>query len=101
MDFKDIDNSIIAFARFGKDRGDHLVCLLNFTPNAIHDYKLGVPEAVEYREVFNSDAGDFGGSGVANPDPKAVFDEPYGNAEQHIMVSVPPLAGIIFKPAGK
>jgi len=98
MDFKDIDNSIIAFTRYAKDRRDHLVCLLNFTPNVIHDYKLGVPEQMEYREVFNSDLSDFGGGNVHNPDPKAVFAEPFGNADQHILVSVPPLAGIIFRP---
>ncbi len=98
MDFKDVDNSIVAFSRFASDPKDHLVCLLNFTPNVIHDYKMGVPEQVEYREVFNSDAVEYGGSGVTNPDPKVVFAEPFGNADQHILVSVPPLSGIIFKP---
>ncbi len=101
MDFHDVDNSIIAFARFSENRDDHLVCLLNFTPNVIHDYRLGVPELTDYEEVFNSDAAEFGGSGVGNPGTKVVFAEPYGNAAQHIMVSVPPLAGIIFRPARK
>ena len=97
MDFKDVDNSVIAYARFGKDPGDHVVCLLNFTPNVIHDYKVGVPEKVSYREIFSTDMTEFGGSGVDNGDEKVVFDEPFGNAHQHIMVSLPPLGGVIFK----
>ncbi|MBU0485573.1 MAG: 1,4-alpha-glucan branching protein GlgB [Proteobacteria bacterium] len=98
MDFNDVDNSIISFARFGKDPKDHVVCLLNFTPNVLHDYKVGVPEKVQYREVFNTDDKEYGGSNVENPDLKVVFDEPFGNAPHHVLVSVPPLGGIILKP---
>ncbi|MBU0674571.1 MAG: 1,4-alpha-glucan branching protein GlgB [Proteobacteria bacterium] len=98
MDFKDVDNSIVAFARFGKDRGEHVVCLLNFTPNVFHDYRLGVPDKVNYREVFSTDVKDFGGSGINNLEEKVVFDEPFGEAQYHVKVSVPPLGGIILKP---
>ena len=98
MDFNDVDNSVISFARFGKDRSDHVVCLLNFTPNVIHDYKIGVPEKINYREILSTDSKEFGGSGVGNPDEKVVFDEPRGNAPYHILASIPPLSGLIFKP---
>jgi len=98
IDFKDVDNSIIAFSRVGKNPKDHLVCLVNFTPQVLHDYKLGVPACGSYQEIFSSDSAEFGGSGVHNPDRKEAIAEPYGEAPCHIMVSVPPLAGIIFKP---
>jgi len=98
MDFNDVDNSIVAFARFGKNPADHVVCLLNFTPNVIHNYKLGVPATLPYREIFNSDHQEFGGSHVTNPEQKVVFNEPFGQASHHVLVSVPPLGGIILKP---
>jgi 1,4-alpha-glucan branching enzyme len=98
MDFNDIDNSIVSYARFGKDPADHVVCLLNFTPNVIHDYKVGVPSLSPYREIFNSDQNNFGGSSVTNPDPKVVFNEPFAQAPYHILVSVPPLGGLLLKP---
>jgi 1,4-alpha-glucan branching enzyme len=98
LDFNDVDNSIIAFARFAKDPADHVICLLNFTPNTIYDYKIGVVEKVSYQEVFSTDSQDFGGSNVVNPDEKFIFDEPYGNAPFHILASIPPLGGIILKP---
>ena len=98
MDFNDVDNSIVAFARFGKTPADHVVCLLNFTPNVIHDYKVGVPGTLPYREIFNSDDPEFGGSNVTNPEQKVVFHEPFGQAPYHVLVSVPPLGGLILKP---
>jgi 1,4-alpha-glucan branching enzyme len=98
MDFNDVDNSIISFARFGKDPADHVVCLLNFTPNVIHDYKIGVPERVNYQEVFSTDRKDLGGSDVVNPEEKFVFAEPFANAPFHVLSSIPPLGGIILKP---
>ena len=101
LDFKDVDRSIISFARFGKDPADHLVCLLNMTPESHHSYKLGVPEQVEYKEVFCSDEDSYGGSNLGNPDIKVPIAEPYGEADYHILVTVPPLAGIIFKPVRK
>ncbi|MFZ5774263.1 MAG: 1,4-alpha-glucan branching protein GlgB [Thermodesulfobacteriota bacterium] len=99
MDFKDVDNSIIAFSRTGKNPDDHVVCLLNFTPQVLHDYKLGVPTSGVYQEIFCSDVPEFGGSGVHNPDRKQTIAEPYGEAPCHILVSVPPLGGVIFRPA--
>ncbi len=98
MDFRDVDNSVISFARFSKDSSNHLVCLFNFTPQVLHDYKLGVPAKEKYREMFSSDSAEFGGSNVCNPDIKESFDEPFGEAPCHIKVSVPPLGCIILKP---
>jgi 1,4-alpha-glucan branching enzyme len=101
LDFKDVNNSIIAFARKASDPKDHLICLLNFTPEVHHDYKLGVLEDVEYRQILSSDDEQFGGSNISNPDSKTPIHEPFGEAPMHIKVSVPPLGGIIFKPEYK
>ncbi|MBU0729530.1 MAG: 1,4-alpha-glucan branching protein GlgB [Proteobacteria bacterium] len=98
MDFKDVDNSIIAFARFANNKNDHLVCVLNFTPQAHHGYKLGVPSDRKYREVFCSDLTSFGGTDVKNPTLKDPIHEAYGEAPYHVLVSIPPLGGIILKP---
>jgi 1,4-alpha-glucan branching enzyme len=98
LDFKDVDNSIIAFARKGANSENHIICLLNFTPQVHYDYKLGVLSPLKYRQIFTSDSKDCGGSGTDNPDIKETFHEPFGEAPFHIKVTVPPLGGIIFKP---
>ena len=97
LDFNDVDHSIISYARFAQDRKDCLVCLFNFTPQVHHHYRLGVPEPGTYREVFNSDAIEAGGSGVINSEPKTSQNEPVGHAFHHIKIMVPPLGGVIFR----
>jgi len=98
MDFKDVDNSIIAFCRMADDSDDHLVCLLNFTPEIHEGYRLGVPSMRQYREIFNTDATQYGGSNQHNSQSLTPVAEPFGEAAQHIKIVVPPLAALIFKP---
>ena len=98
MDFKDADSSIIAFSRFAQNIDDHLVCLLNFTPEPHYSYKLGVPSKRRYREIFNSDSERFGGGNMVNDSVASPVDEPFGEVAQHVIITVPPLAGIILQP---
>ncbi len=98
IDFNDVDGSIIVYSRHAKNNGDHLVCLMNFTPQTVFDYKVGVPSSSNYREIFCSDYSRFGGSDSRNPFLGAPVNEPHGNAPCHIKITVPPLAGVILKP---
>ena len=98
MDFNDVDNSVIGFARFGEDHRDHLVCIVNFTPQIMYDYKMGVPGGTPYKELLNSDTGVFGGSNVTNAEYLEPVHEPYGEAPYHITLTLPPLSGVILKP---
>ena len=61
----DADNSVIAFVRKTKD--ETLLVLCNFTPVAHEKFRVGVPFAGKYKEIFNSDAEEFGGTGFVNP----------------------------------
>ena len=99
MDLEDRENSIISYARFAKDRKDHLVCLLNFTPQTFFDYKMGLPTGCNYEQIFCSDQSRFGGSNKANKTIYKTIAEPYAQADFHAKVTVPPLAGIILKPS--
>jgi 1,4-alpha-glucan branching enzyme len=98
MDFNDVDNSVIGFARFGEDHRDHLVCIVNFTPQVMYDYKMGVPGGTHYKELLNSDTGVFGGSNVTNAEYLEPVHEPYGEAPYYITLTLPPLSGVILKP---
>jgi 1,4-alpha-glucan branching enzyme len=61
----DPDANVSAFLRIGR-AGERLVCVANFSPTVRHDHLIGLPEAGEWREVLNSDATWYGGSGVGN-----------------------------------
>ena len=67
-----------------------IVC--NFTPVPRHDHRIGVPRPGRYRERFNSDAHDYGGSGLGNAgevhaEPYPMHGHPYS-----LRLLIPPLA---------
>ena len=100
LDFRDVDNSIVAYARYGSTPEEFVVCLCNFTPQVHHGYRLGVPQPGRYKEIFNSDDQRFGGSGVVNEGIFESVAEPFGEAPHHITITVPPLAGVMFRRCG-
>ncbi len=97
IDADNADQSIISFVRHGDKPKDDLVILINMDVNAREDFRMGVPEWCTYGEVFNSDEGRFGGSGVVNEGRLKCEDVPWNGREQSIVVRVPPLGGAIFK----
>ena len=59
--------SIFSFMRFDKARKKNLLFVCNFTPVERPDYRVGVPKKKQYKLVLDSDAAEFGGSGVEKP----------------------------------
>lgn len=97
IDCNDYTQSVISFVRKGKSPEDFVVVLCNFTPVVHQGYRLGVPQAGTYVEVFNSDAEAYGGSNVLNEGEfksEPVFWHEKG---QSILLTVPPLATIYLK----
>ncbi|MFA9557811.1 1,4-alpha-glucan branching protein GlgB [Evansella sp. AB-rgal1] len=97
VDPHNIDQSIIAFRRKGKKKEDELIIICNFTPNVYYDYKIGVPVPGTYKEVFNSDNVEFGGSNQINEGKHFSFPKKWHGLPQHIKIKVPPIAISIFK----
>ncbi|APU13520.1 MULTISPECIES: 1,4-alpha-glucan branching protein GlgB [Actinoalloteichus] len=65
----DAANNVLAFLRHGEDeqgRPVELACVVNFAGIPRHDYRLGLPKAGRWREILNTDATAYGGSGVGN-----------------------------------
>ncbi len=98
IDFRDSDNSVISFLRWAKDRRQHLVVVCNFTPVPRHGYRIGVPTPGFYREVLNTDATDYGGSGVNNQPGRQADPRPWHNQPCSVELALPPLGVIILKP---
>ena len=64
----DNTRSIFSFVRHSQDGKNNLLFVINFTPMARPDYRVGVPKKKQYRLVLNSDAAEFGGSGKEQPE---------------------------------
>ncbi len=94
------NDSVLCYLRRGMAADDWLLVVLNFTPVVRDDYQVGVPSGGKWRELFNSDADDYGGSGVGNAGAAFATSEPYDGRPYSVRLMLPPLAGLIFKPAG-
>ena len=98
LDFEDRNNSIVSFARYGKERAHHLVAVFNYTPQTFSSYPVGLPENCRYREVFCSDDCRFGGSDASDKMSYSPILSPFAQAPYHTTMTIPPLAGIILEP---
>jgi len=98
IDFHDSEQSTISFIRKGKRPGDIVVCVFNFTPTPLVHYRLGVPKAGPYREIFNSDASLFGGSNMGNAGVVDANPIPWQGKEHSLLITVPPLGALFFQP---
>ena len=94
IDCNDAEQSIISYRR--KDDNQELIIVLNFTPVVRESYRIGVPVAGPYEEIFNSDSNLYDGSHVTNG---AVVSEPipWMNLPHSVSLTLPPLGGIILK----
>ena len=96
---EDSKKGVLSYKR-ADGQGNELIVLVNIMPNAYEGYGIGVPKAGKYREIFNSDSKQFGGSGVVNNAPLESQAEDNDGFENSINISVPPLAITILKRVG-
>jgi len=98
IDCNDSDQSVLSFVRRSDD--EFLVVIVNFTPVPRHGYRIGVPAPGGYREVLNSDSALYGGSNLGNGDAVMVADDlPWMGRAHSLELTLPPLAGIVLRPA--
>ncbi|MFJ5445171.1 1,4-alpha-glucan branching protein GlgB [Methylobacillus methanolivorans] len=97
IDCNDSDQSILTYLRRGRD-GSIVLVLLNFTPVLRSGYRIGVPYAGHYQEIFNSDAGCYGGSNQGNGEGLQTEPQAWMDHQQSLLVTLPPLGGIIIQP---
>lgn len=95
----DAENSVFAFLRRGGE-GPPLAVVLNLTPDPRHDYRLGMPLAGTWREIFNSDAGIYGGADIGNGGSVEANGAAMHGQPHSANLSLPPLGAIILRPVG-
>ncbi|MXW64104.1 MAG: 1,4-alpha-glucan branching protein GlgB [Bacteroidetes bacterium SB0662_bin_6] len=95
IDFSDEDDSTISYIRRTADR--ELVFLFNFTPVPRTNYRIGMPGKGRWREVLNSDAQIYGGSGVGNLGSVDTDPAPFHGRNHSVIVTLPPLAVAILE----
>jgi 1,4-alpha-glucan branching enzyme len=98
IDYSDNSQSILSYLRKGKHKNDVMLVACNFTEVPRKEYQVGVPESGVWKEIFNSDAVEYGGSGMVQKGKIAVVKEKYHGREHSIRLTLPPLGVVILEP---
>ena len=97
IEANDAETSVYSYIRYAEDRSDFLVVVLNCTPVARENYRIGAPESGYYCELLNSDASYYGGGNVGNQGGAHSDDIASHGMPYSINLRLPPLAILILK----
>ena len=89
-------DNIVVFTRKTDKPEETLLFVCNFAPVLHEKYQIGLPFAGRYKEIFNSDAKQFGGSGKGNSRVRAAKKEEYDGRDYSMQITVPPMSMIVF-----
>jgi 1,4-alpha-glucan branching enzyme len=96
VDANDSEASVLTFLRLSRD-GQVVLVACNFTPVPRHGYLVGVPFAGFWREILNSDAWNYGGSGVGNLGGVETLPFSAHGRPRTVNLTLPPLACVFLK----
>jgi len=97
IDCCDTDSSVFSFIRRGKTTNDIVMVVCNFTPVPRLNHQLGAPRGGYWREIINSDATQFGGSGMGNMGGVEAAPIPSHGRPYTLTLTVPPLGALWLK----
>ncbi|WP_119729131.1 1,4-alpha-glucan branching protein GlgB [Thermomonospora amylolytica] len=100
IDASDAAGNTLSFLRYGSD-GSVMACVVNFSGEPHENYRIGLPRAGGWLEVVNTDAYEYGGSGVGNMGRVEAVEEPYHAQPASTALRVPPLGAVWLVPEEK
>jgi len=92
----DSEQSVLAFLRHTPDRSSSALVVFNNTPVVRHQYRLGAPRAGTWKEILNTDAPVYGGSGVGNLGAVEASPMPFRQFPASVTLTLPPLGAVIL-----
>lgn len=95
IDLNDYNQGVISFIRKSADGKSQVIVVCNFTPMTWQGYSIGVPQEGFYKEILNSDASLYGGSGQGNMGGKNADPVSFHGRPCSLSLTIPPL-GLLF-----
>jgi 1,4-alpha-glucan branching enzyme len=100
IDFQDWEQSVLSFIRMGRSTRDIIMVVANFTPVRRDQYRVGAPRGGYWKELLNSDATVYAGSGHGNLGGVEAAPMPFQGRDHSLSLTLPPLGIIVLKSAG-
>jgi 1,4-alpha-glucan branching enzyme len=97
VDVHDWESSIVSFLRRDPESGDVVLVVCNLTPVPRENYRVGVPRGGWWRELLNSDAREYGGSGMGNSGGVDASFLPAHGRDFSLRITLPPLAVVFLR----
>ncbi|GGD17608.1 1,4-alpha-glucan branching protein GlgB [Hyunsoonleella pacifica] len=97
ISYDDHENCVISYIRKGYNNDENVAVVCNLTPSVHKNYKIGVNSKGKLKEIFNSDAKAFGGSGVVNTKQITIKKTEWNGKPYSAEITLPPLAITVFK----
>jgi 1,4-alpha-glucan branching enzyme len=97
VDCNDAPASIVSLLRKGETEDDDLLVACNFTPVPRDGYMVGVPAGGYWKELLNSDAQEYGGSGIGNMGGVEAQPHSTHGRSYSLRLALPPLAALFLK----
>jgi 1,4-alpha-glucan branching enzyme len=101
IDHRDSDSSVLVLLRKGRDPNALIMAAFNFTPLPRPNYRIGAPRAGFWREVLNTDSGDYAGAGYGNMGGCETVPMPAHGRFDSLTVTLPPLGAVFLKFEGE
>ena len=101
LELNDAAANVIAFARFSTAGDRVMVCVCNFSPVTRPGYRVGLPRPGKWKEVLNTDASGYGGSGVVNGGAIAAVETAWHGQQWSAELELPPLGVLWLTPGGR
>ena len=99
IDCQDVDAGVISLLRHSRSSQQSIAVVCNFTPVPRQQYRVGVPQDGYWKELLNSDASMYGGSGLGNLGGLSAEAVPAHGRAHSLVLTLPPLAVLFFKSA--
>ena len=97
IDCHDAEKNFLAFSRKGRNEGEVIAVICNFSPVPLTNYRTGVPRPGLWNEVFNSNASNYGGSGQGNFGSARAVPIALHGRNHSLTLNLPPLAAVWFR----
>ncbi|SCY38882.1 1,4-alpha-glucan branching enzyme [Flavobacterium anhuiense] len=96
INYSDHQNAILSYIRKGNNPNENLIVVCNFTEVVRENYRIGIPKKGKLKEIFNSDATIYGGSGVENSNALKIETVAYDGRDFSVALILPPLSVTVY-----